>query len=393
MTKFNAPAEGVSLVCQCKLNLSTRTVKYLADLLRSHLKALRSPRRSLSAGRMAVLVLAMLRHDQQLLDLAGGNGVPESTLRRWHDETIDLLATQHVRRWRSFTDTAHRNGAVPPPLTAGGSAGPRGAKPETAGGWTEGPSAGRKGAGRPQRRHGAPRSVTRRKLPNRTAREVEMPVRTTTGLVAAAAAAALALGALAGCGSSSGPAAAPTSPTATAAPGAGTPSATAFNGTDVAFARNMITLDQQARALSTLAPGRTDHAELYAMAGHMSGYHADDDQLSGWMHDWRQTPPAAGPTGGVTPWPWGSPGTMGPGMMGAGRWHGWDDMEQMNGHAFDAAWVDAAIAVGNAMIAQCRTELAGGVNPQARAYAQHTLTQRQQDLAQLQGWHDSWAHG
>jgi hypothetical protein len=41
------PAEGVSLIYQCKLNLSTRTVVYLADLLRAHLKAIRSPRRSL----------------------------------------------------------------------------------------------------------------------------------------------------------------------------------------------------------------------------------------------------------------------------------------------------------------------------------------------------------
>jgi hypothetical protein len=46
----NAPAEGVSLVYQCKLNLSARTVVYLADLLRSHLKAIRSPFRSLPSG-------------------------------------------------------------------------------------------------------------------------------------------------------------------------------------------------------------------------------------------------------------------------------------------------------------------------------------------------------
>ncbi|MFD7409313.1 hypothetical protein ACFV7R_43310 [Streptomyces sp. NPDC059866] len=39
-----------------------------------------------------MLVLAILRHDQRLLNLAGGNGVPESTLRRWRDEMIDLLA-------------------------------------------------------------------------------------------------------------------------------------------------------------------------------------------------------------------------------------------------------------------------------------------------------------
>ncbi|WP_369170996.1 hypothetical protein AB5J49_25520 [Streptomyces sp. R28] len=39
-----------------------------------------------------MLVLAMLRRDQRLLDLVGGNGVPESALRRWRDEMVDLLA-------------------------------------------------------------------------------------------------------------------------------------------------------------------------------------------------------------------------------------------------------------------------------------------------------------
>ncbi|MFD4198813.1 hypothetical protein ACFWRJ_43745, partial [Amycolatopsis thermoflava] len=66
MTNNNAPAEGVSLVYQCKLNLSTSTLVCLADLLRSRLKAIRSPWRSLPPGRIAVLVLAMLRHDQRL---------------------------------------------------------------------------------------------------------------------------------------------------------------------------------------------------------------------------------------------------------------------------------------------------------------------------------------
>ncbi|MFI7130578.1 hypothetical protein ACIBQ1_33155 [Nonomuraea sp. NPDC050153] len=103
MTKTKEPAEGVSLAYQCRLNLSTSTVVYLADLLRSRLKAIRSPFRSLRPGRIAVLVLAMLRHDQRLLDqhlldLTGGNQVPESTLRRRRDEMIDLLPAR-PRAW------------------------------------------------------------------------------------------------------------------------------------------------------------------------------------------------------------------------------------------------------------------------------------------------------
>jgi hypothetical protein len=112
VSKNNAPAEGVCLVYQCKLNVSTRTVVYLADLLRSHLKAIHSPFRSLPAGRIAVLVLAMLRHDQRLLDLAGGSGVPESTLRRWRDEMVGLLAARAPRLDRALKKIADRGGEV-----------------------------------------------------------------------------------------------------------------------------------------------------------------------------------------------------------------------------------------------------------------------------------------
>ncbi|MFI1168540.1 transposase family protein [Streptomyces sp. NPDC020801] len=61
-----------SLVYQCRLPLSTHTLTYLADLLRRHLKAIRSRWRALPPGRIALIVLAVLRHDQRLADMAGG---------------------------------------------------------------------------------------------------------------------------------------------------------------------------------------------------------------------------------------------------------------------------------------------------------------------------------
>ncbi|MET9993551.1 hypothetical protein ABZ061_28800 [Streptomyces mutabilis] len=39
-----------------------------------------------------MIVLAVLRHDQRLADMAGGSNVSESTVRRWRDELIGLLA-------------------------------------------------------------------------------------------------------------------------------------------------------------------------------------------------------------------------------------------------------------------------------------------------------------
>jgi hypothetical protein len=95
VTKTKGRAEDTStLVYQCRLPLSTHTVNHLAGLLRRHLKAIRSRWRMLPPDRIAVIVLAVLRHDQRLADMADGNNVSESTVRRWRDELIALLAAQ-----------------------------------------------------------------------------------------------------------------------------------------------------------------------------------------------------------------------------------------------------------------------------------------------------------
>ncbi|MFD7379515.1 MULTISPECIES: hypothetical protein [Streptomyces] len=83
MTKTKEPARGTaSLVYGCRLPLSTRTLTYVADLLRRHLKAIRSRRRAPPAGKIALIVLAVLRHDPRLADMAGGNNISASSVRR-----------------------------------------------------------------------------------------------------------------------------------------------------------------------------------------------------------------------------------------------------------------------------------------------------------------------
>ncbi|MGW2051970.1 transposase family protein [Streptomyces sp. NPDC001858] len=95
-----------------RLPLSPRTVNHLADLLRRHLKAIRSRWRILPPGKIAVIVLAVLRHDQRLADMAGGNNVSESTVRRWRDELIGLLAAQAPRLDRALKKIAKQGEEV-----------------------------------------------------------------------------------------------------------------------------------------------------------------------------------------------------------------------------------------------------------------------------------------
>ncbi|MEV1249594.1 hypothetical protein ACIBO2_26315 [Nonomuraea sp. NPDC050022] len=50
-------------------------------------------------------MLAVLRHDQRLADMAGGNNVSASTIRRWLLEVIDLLAARAPRLDRALKKT------------------------------------------------------------------------------------------------------------------------------------------------------------------------------------------------------------------------------------------------------------------------------------------------
>ena len=105
-------ADTVSLIYQCRLPLSTHTLHYLTGLLRRHLKAIRSRWRALPPGRIAVIVLAVPRHNQRLADMAGGNDISATTIRRWRDELIYLLAAKAPRLDRALKKIARRGGEV-----------------------------------------------------------------------------------------------------------------------------------------------------------------------------------------------------------------------------------------------------------------------------------------
>jgi hypothetical protein len=110
--KNEQTGDAVSMVYQCRLPLSTNTVNHVADLLRARLKAIGSRWRSRSAGRIVVLVLAVLRHDQRAADLAGGNDISATTMRRWTREVIDLLAAKAPRLDRALKKVVKRGGEV-----------------------------------------------------------------------------------------------------------------------------------------------------------------------------------------------------------------------------------------------------------------------------------------
>ncbi|GHH87944.1 transposase family protein [Streptomyces capitiformicae] len=113
MKRDNSLAEGPDgLVYTARLPLSSATLNYLADLIRGHLKKIGSRWRALPAGKIAGIVLAVLRCDQRSSDLAGGNGVHRTTVTRWVREAVGLLAARAPRLDRALRKIARKGGGV-----------------------------------------------------------------------------------------------------------------------------------------------------------------------------------------------------------------------------------------------------------------------------------------
>jgi hypothetical protein len=111
-TTRSEPAEGTQIVCQCALPLSRQTLTFTADLLRSHLKKIGSRWRKLPPGKIALIVLATLRHDHRLAGLAGGNAVSASTISRWTREITGLPAARAPRLDRALATIRNQGGEV-----------------------------------------------------------------------------------------------------------------------------------------------------------------------------------------------------------------------------------------------------------------------------------------
>ncbi|MER5222284.1 transposase family protein [Streptomyces flaveus] len=113
MKKNNHPVEGPDgLVYTARLPLSSATLNWLADLIRGHLKKIRSRWRALPAGKIATIVLAVLRCDQRPGDLAGGNRIHRTTVTRWAREVVGLLAARAPRLDRALKRIARKGGGV-----------------------------------------------------------------------------------------------------------------------------------------------------------------------------------------------------------------------------------------------------------------------------------------
>jgi hypothetical protein len=110
VTHKDLPAEGHELVYQAKLSLSSRTMRVVTQAIRRYRSQVGSRWRKLPDLQTAVIVLAVLRHDQRPADLAAAYGVSHHSVRRWVKQTITVLAATAPRLDRVLAAAARDPG-------------------------------------------------------------------------------------------------------------------------------------------------------------------------------------------------------------------------------------------------------------------------------------------
>jgi DDE superfamily endonuclease len=85
------------LFYRAALPLSSRTLTFVAGLIRRHRTSIGSCWRKLNPGRQALLVLAYLRKGETFAELAAGFAIGTTTAWRYVDETVALLAARAPR--------------------------------------------------------------------------------------------------------------------------------------------------------------------------------------------------------------------------------------------------------------------------------------------------------
>ncbi|WP_298990023.1 DUF305 domain-containing protein [uncultured Pseudokineococcus sp.] len=204
------------------------------------------------------------------------------------------------------------------------------------------------------------------------------------------AAGALALAAglvLAGCGSDveEGAATSMTSPEPSASAGS---SATA-SAADVAFLTGMVPHHRQATEMAQLVDGRTENAEVIALARQIEGEQQPEiDEMSALLQSYGEAVPEGMSGEGMSMEGMDHEGMDHGGMSGMEGMMSPEDMaslEAASGAEFDRMWLTMMVEHHRGAVTMSETALEDAQDPQVRELAQRIITAQQAEISTMEG--------
>lgn len=147
------------------------------------------------------------------------------------------------------------------------------------------------------------------------------------------------------------------------------------NAADVTFATDMIPHHQQAVAMSGLVPGRSTDPAVVALAAEIAAAQGPEvGTMKGFLAQWNVGADASHDE---------HQGADGMPMQGMVDDATMARLKSLTGDEFDALWLSSMIGHHEGAIAMANTEIADGVNADAKALAQQIVTTQQSEIERM----------
>jgi uncharacterized protein (DUF305 family) len=163
----------------------------------------------------------------------------------------------------------------------------------------------------------------------------------------------------------------------------------AFNDADVTFVTDMIPHHEQAVQMSALVPDRSTDPAVLKLAADISAEQGPEiETMKAFLVQWKGGAPLAGgqersDSGIDSSQSEGHNGMEGmqmPGMVDGGTM---SKLQSLKGAEFDTLWLQSMIGHHEGAIGMSNTEIANGVNADAKKLAQEIVTTQQAEIGQM----------
>lgn len=164
----------------------------------------------------------------------------------------------------------------------------------------------------------------------------------------------------------------------TGAPSPGAAGAADHNEADTTFAQMMVVHHEGALEMAGLAIDKSASEDVRSLAGRIEAAQGPEiDQMRGWLEQWGEPAPEDSDMGGMD--------HGGMDMGGLDQQAAMDELEALDGAAFDRRFLELMIEHHRGALTMAQTEVANGRNEPAISLARTIITAQEKEISEMEG--------